>query len=450
MADDRFRDSSASSSAAPGASAEDAADVIVAGAGVIGLAVAWELRRAGARVTLVDPEPASGASNAAAGMLAPAGEVQFQHDRLVPLMTASAAEYPEFIARLEAVAGSGSAGYRAAETLHCGADAADREALARRAALQEALGLGIERIAPRQARALEPALSPRLSAALRAPGDRQTDPRRLCRALLDALAADDDALPGPPVRLLRRRAVRLLRGLRAGAGAGTASERAPGGAPVAGPAALAEPDPVEGVELDDGTRLRAAETVLAAGADSGELEGLPGTLPLRPVHGDIVRTAALGPGERPLLERTVRALVHGEQVYLVPREDGSLVIGATTREDRQEKPLLGGVSRLLLNAQAVVPGVAELSIAEVSAGRRPGTPDDLPLIGRLGQARGLVVCTGHSRHGVLLAPLSARLAAALALEGLRPMPLSEADRAALAVTDPGRFGDHSEPGGHNA
>ncbi|MCM3486539.1 FAD-dependent oxidoreductase [Kocuria rosea] len=408
------------------------ADVAVVGAGVIGLATAWELRRRGRSVVVVDPEPGSGASHAAAGMLAPVSEVQYQQEPLYPLMTASAAEYPAFVAALEQSAG-GTVGHRATETLVCGVDAADRQALADLRALQGRHGMTVEPLTLRAARTLEPALSPRLSAACRIPDDHQVDPRRLVAGLLAALVAPElpdlpelPELPEPaglpaardggPTRLVHD----LATGLRRNAeGAAT------------------------GVRLAGGGMVSATWTVLAPGAGLGELEGLPEDWhpPLRPVHGDILR-ARVPAGAPELLGRTVRGMVHGVPVYLVPRADGTVVIGATSREDDLTGPSAGGVFRLLRDAQALVPGVADLELVEVLARARPGTPDDIPYLGRVrdpdgSPVPGLVVSTGYFRHGVLLAPLAARLAAQLVAGGAGTDPAADAEH--LTATDPHRF-----------
>ncbi|GGG47534.1 glycine oxidase ThiO [Kocuria dechangensis] len=416
-------------------------DAAVVGAGVVGLATAWELRRRGRSVAVVDPDPGSGASRAAAGMLAPVSEVQYQQEPLYPLMTASAAEYPAFAAAVEQAAGQ-AVGYRATETLVCGVDAADRQALADLRELQLRHGMAVEPLPLRAARALEPALSPRLSAAFRIPADHQVDPRRLVAALLTALAAPSLSGPGPsgaalsgsslsdparevaddggPAHLVRERATALRYGV--------------DGA-------------VAGVVLADGRQVVAAETVLSPGTGIGALDGLPRTcrLPLRPVHGDILR-ARLPAGTPELLERTVRGLVHGVPVYLVPRADGTLVIGATSREDDLEGPSAGGVFRLLRDAQALVPGVADLELTEVMARARPGTPDDIPYLGRVRapdgeHVPGLVVSTGYFRHGVLLTPLAARLAAQLVTGEPGADPAADAEH--LATADPHRFDLHA-------
>lgn len=410
-------------------SSHTSVDCVVVGAGVIGLSTAWELRRQGLRVAVVDPDPGGGASRAAAGMIAPASEVVYQQHALYPLMTASAAEYPAFVRDIEAAAEVDVA-YRSTETLVCAATPADRQALADLQAYQRQQGMDVEQLTTRAARALEPALSPRLAAAFRAAGDHQVDPRRLVAGLLAAL---DSGEHRGSTMVVRQRAVALLHGA---------------------------DGHVHGVRLADGSRIMAAETVVATGlgGQDGLVEHL--RLPLRPVHGDILRMRAPA-GTPPLIERTIRGLVHGVAVYLVPRADGEIVVGATSREDGMPGVNAGGVFRLLRDAQALVPGSQDLVLEEVMARARPATPDDLPFLGRCrsddgGEMRGLVVSTGYFRHGVLLAPLAARLTAGLVtgsrtaggpVEGApvtgrsaagRP-PDSDSDAIALAAIDPHRF-----------
>ncbi len=355
-------------------------------------------------------------------MLAPVSEVQYQQQALYPLMSASAAEYPGFVETLERDSGK-SVGYRVTETLVCGVDIADRQGLTDLSQLQQRHGMAVEQLPLGEARSLEPALSPRLSAVFRAPADHQVDPRRLVAGLLRVLTGQDGTARPPDGStdgglgcVRRERAKALLRNRRGA---------------------------VAGVMLANGQQILAAETVLAPGLGAEGFEGLPANcrLPLRPVHGDILR-ARLPPGARPLIERTVRGLVHGVAVYLVPRTDGTVVIGATSREDDQSGANAGGVFRLLRDAQALVPGVVDLELMEVMARARPGTPDDVPYLGRVrghggGFVPGLVVSTGYFRHGVLLAPLAARLAAQLITGETGAEP--DIDAAHLAATDPQRF-----------
>jgi len=154
--------------------------------------------------------------------------------------------------------------------------------------------------------------------------------------------------------------------------------------------------------------------VLAAGWQSGTLAGLPAdaTPPVRPVKGQILRLrptpATLAAGlPAGLLARTVRGIVRGSSVYLVPRLSGELVIGATQEELGPDiRVTAGGVWELLRDARTLVPGITELELVEAVAGLRPGTPDNAPVLGP-SQLPGLVLATGHFRSGVLLAPVTA-------------------------------------------
>lgn len=380
-------------------------DVIVVGAGVVGLATAWELCCRGLSVVVIDPAPAMGASRAAAGMLAPAGEVKFQQAALYPLMKASAAEYSDFVERLEVRAGI-AAGYRRSETLLVAADRADLAELEALQTVQEAQSMPVERMSTRAARALEPALSPRISGAVRAPGDHQIDPRRLATALQVGVEASGSTFVRDSVRSV------------------SVASRGD-----------------HSVQTASGETISAPAVVLASGLGLADIAGCPSSLqlPLRPVYGDILRTQ-LPAGAPQLLERTVRGVVNGAPVYLVPREDGEIVIGATSREDFRPAPSAGGVWRLLDDARRLVPGVADLEFVEALARARPGTPDDLPYVGQVREpsgepVRGLFVSTGHFRHGVLLAPLAARLVSSLIAGDL---PATDADASHLAAMDPHR------------
>jgi glycine oxidase len=381
------------------------ADVAVIGGGVIGHGIAWEARRSGRSVVLVDDGPGSGASWAAAGMLAPVSELHYQEEDLLGLMLEASRRWPQFAADLAAAAGAGP-GYLTTATLAVGADAADRRALMDLREVQQAHGLTVEPLTVREARLREPLLSPGIACALDTPADHQVDPRRLIACFRSALAA------------------------RAGEDGGV--EGAEGGFALADKAMALEwtGGAVTGVRLAGGGSVRAAETVLASGMAAPALDNLPAglRLPLRPVHGDILRLAV--PRHlRPLLTSTVRGLVRGVPVYIVPRDDGTVVIGATQREDSLAAGdgaassagggvSAGGVYQLLRDAQVLLPAVAELELLECTARARPATPDNAPLLGRVGAARGehvpgLIVATGFFRHGVLLTPAAAAICRSL-------------------------------------
>ncbi|GAA0242393.1 glycine oxidase ThiO [Actinomadura nitritigenes] len=356
--------------------------IAIIGAGVIGLATAWRAAQGGAAVTLVDPAPASGASSVAAGMLTPVSELSYGEEPLLRLGLASRDRYGAFAAELAEATGLDT-GYRDDGTLQVAFDADDLKVLEDLRAFQESLGIPVEALTGRECRRAEPMLAPGVRGGLLAPEDGSVDPRRLAPALLAA----GERLG---VRLVRRRAKGLL----------------------------VERDAAAGVLLDDGTEVRADRVLLAAGPWSGDLEGLPaGTVPpVRPVKGQVIRLRT----PVPFLRRTTRGLVKGSSVYLVPRADGEIVIGATQEElGFDTRVTAGGLWELLRDARELLPGLTELEFAEVTAGLRPGSPDNAPLMGPTGLP-GLYLGTGHFRNGILLAPVSADALAAMLLDG--PVP----------------------------
>ena len=374
-----------------------AADVIVVGAGVIGLAVSWRLAATGMQVVVVDPASGRGSSWAAAGMLAPVTEVHYGEEALLGVNLAAAARWPAFAAELESASGA-SVGYRRTGTLLVAAEDGDRAIAADLHAFMAGLGLAAEQLTRRQARDLEPALSPAVAGALWAPGDHQVDNRLLVQALEEAG---------------RRAGTRLRRD--------------------SVTAVVCEGGRVGGVTLAAGGAVEAPVVVIAAGVGSGAIGGLAdGVLPpVRPVKGQILRMTT--PPEVPTLSRVVRGMVLGTSVYLVPRLDGSVVVGATAEERGFDTTVTAGaLYQLLRDAHRVVPSVTEYVLAEASAGLRPGSPDNAPAVGTPGHGpTGLVVATGHYRNGVLLAPVTADGVLALLEEGSLP-PL-------LAPFAPDRF-----------
>lgn len=388
----------------------------VAGAGVVGLVTAWQLRLTGHAVTIIDPHPGDDASYAAAGMLAPISEVQHGQEQLWEIMTASRAEYPEFIDRLERASGQPS-GYRENGTLLIAADSGDRDAVSDLVQVQRRHGMEVQPLTSSALRRREPGLAPGLAKAWEVPSDHQVDPRQLMRCVTAALDAELDAeeFPGagPAVEWVRQTVDRV--------------ERA---------------QPIEqGILAQWGGEPRPFDrAVLSPGLGYSQIEGLPEEHPLqlRPVHGDVlrlrVRSDHLLPGETNVLHATVRARVRGRSVYLVPRNDGGLVIGASSREDGLAGTHAGSVAELLEDAITVLPAVRDMELEEITTRARPGTPDDRPFLGALTDDGAVVVSTGHHRHGILLAPLAARLTAELLNTG----ELSPSDAAAVAAMDPHR------------
>jgi glycine oxidase len=374
--------------------------VLVVGGGAIGLASAWRLAQEGAAVAVVDPEPGRGASGVAAGMLAPVTEARMGEEALLRLNLASWSRWPAFAAEVEQASGTGI-GYRADGTLVAALDADDRVALDELAARHRAMGLDVTPLRGREVRRLEPGLAPGIRAGFVAAGERSVDPPELVAALHRAAAA---------------------------AGVGFVA------AAVERIATATAGDRVTGVVLADGMVPRQVDTgtvVLAAGCMSGATGGLPDAArpPVRPVKGEIL-TLRQPPGP-PLVTRTLRGLVRGFTVYLVPRVDGRLVVGATVQERGWDtRVTAGGAYELVRDALALVPGLDDAELVGVRAGLRPGTPDDLPIIGR-SAIDGLVVATGHYRNGILLTPITAEaVAATVAGEPLPPE---------LDVCNPRRF-----------
>ncbi|MEV7003053.1 glycine oxidase ThiO [Streptomyces sp. NPDC093982] len=360
-------------------------DVLVIGGGIIGLVTAWRAAQRGFTTAVVDPEPGGGAAQVAAGMLAAVTELHYGEQTLLGLNLASARRYPDFAAELTDLTGH-DLGYRRCGTLAVALDADDRAHLRDLHALQRQSGLDSEWLSGRECRRLEPMLAPGVRGGLRVDGDHQIDPRRLSGALVAACER-----------------------------AGVVFHRA-----------WAERfdvvrDRAAGVTTADGTELRAGQVVLAAGSLSGRLPGVPDDVlpPVRPVKGQVLRLT-VPQRYAPFLSRTVRAVVRGSQVYLVPRESGELVVGATSEELGWDTTVTaGGVYELLRDAHELVPGITELPLTETRAGLRPGSPDNAPLLGPT-ELDGLSLATGHYRNGVLLTPVTGDVMAHVLATGELP------------------------------
>ncbi|MGH3832173.1 MAG: glycine oxidase ThiO [Pseudonocardiaceae bacterium] len=341
--------------------------VAVVGGGVIGLSCAWRAATAGFAVTVHDPAPGSGASHVAGGMLAPVTEAVPSEPAAFALGAAGLRRWPDFAAEL-AAAGA-DPGLRTGGTLMVALDPGDRAELDRIAEQLSRMDRAVEALSGRQARRLEPALGPRVCGALSIPEDLSVDNRALLGALLVACR---------------------------GAGVRFHAGRCP--------------------------RLPSADVVVvAAGAHSAALHPVL-CRAIRPVKGEILRlrrrAGALAPPSR-----TIRAIVGGRHSYLVPRDGGRLVLGATQREVGFDTDVTAGAVReLLTDAERVLPAIAEYTLEESAAGLRPASPDNLPVIGEL--EPGVLAATGHHRNGILLAPLTAD--AVLALLRGQPVPVDVA------------------------
>lgn len=361
-------------------------DAVVVGGGAIGLACAWRLAQRGLSVLVAERDrPGAGASGVAAGMLAPVTEAEFGEEALLRANLASAAAWPGFAAELAEVTGMAT-GYRESGALVVAADRDDAEELRRLHAFQERLGLGAEWLAPRAARRLEPRLSPRIGGAIHAPQDHQVDPGALVVALASAAErAGAEIACGLDVTAVETGAVDTAAG-----------------------------------------RIAADRVVIAAGCWSGALAEVP----VRPVKGQVLHCNTRG-GER-LCERLVRT----PRCYVVDRGDGRVVIGATVEERGFDTDVTAeGVFRLLEAAREVLPDVEELTFEGAAAGLRPGTPDNLPLVGPA-ETDGVVLATGHYRNGVLLAPLTANAVAAAVLGEEPPDEAVALSPARFEVTVP--------------
>jgi glycine oxidase len=339
--------------------------IAVVGAGVIGLSIAWRALAGGWTPVVIDPAPCRGASWVAGGMLAPVTEAWPGEEPLLELGERSLRAWPQFAAEL------GDVGLRTEGTLVAAFDAADSAQLDILAAHLASIGRDVDRLSGPQLRGLEPALSPSVRSGLSVPGDLAVDNRKLLTVLRAKIPVMEES----------------VRAVRSGA-----------------------------VELAGGSVLRCDVVVIAAGAWSRNLHPRLNSL-VRPVKGEILRLRAT-PGSLPLT-RTVRGLVESRPVYLVPRQDDEVVLGATQYEAGYDtEVIVRGVRDLLLDAERVVPGISEYRLVESAAGIRASSVDNLPLIDWL--EPGVLVATGHHRNGLLLAPITAD--AVLAMLNDEPVP----------------------------
>jgi glycine oxidase len=368
-------------------------DVIVVGGGVIGTAVAWRAARSGSTVMLIDPghdDPATSdkASLVAAGMLGPVSESVFGEQHLLALNLHAVARFPAFNAELEEAAGQ-STGLRTEGTLAVAYDNGDLAALDRLTDFRHSLGLKAERLDARECRRREPFLAPSTRGGVLAAGDLSIDNRRYLAALRKAAAAAG---------------VRTVTGTVTRVGHGHVDTVS-----------------VDTVSPGTGDQTSTArQVVIAAGHATRFIDGVPEAVrtAIRPIKGQILRLRHPG-NIPPVLTHTVRAIVQGRDLYLVPRTDGELVVGATQEERGDRDVTAGAVHDLLRDAATAVPAVSELIFAEASAGLRPGTSDNGPILGPLDDTGRLVIAAGHFRNGILLSAVTADAVTAV-LDGKEP------------------------------
>ncbi len=353
--------------------------IVVLGAGLIGLGIAFELAARGERVRVFDAgEVGRGASWAGAGMLAPYAEALDDDPAFEALCVASLAAYPAFVEALRACGGV-DARLRLDGIVTASFDPkADARSRARVARLRER-GVGARSLDAREARALEPALGPSVVGASLSDGEGSVDNRRLGRALRAACEA---------------------LGVRIDAGARDL-------------ALEADARRVLGVRTATGF-LGADVVVNALGAWAGDLPGVPpgARVPVAPVKGQMLALA--------VPRGFVRRVSWVPGAYLVPRDDGRLLVGASVERNGFDVRVTARAMRDLLDAAlAAMPALADFALAETWAGLRPGTPDGSPYLGATSVA-GYYVAGGHYRNGILLTPITATAIADVVLGIARP------------------------------
>jgi glycine oxidase len=340
-------------------------DVAIAGGGLIGGSIAFELAQAGLKVGLFDSqEPGREASWAGAGILSPAPE-NAATVTLVPIAKASMALYPTFVRDVEEISGQ-KAGYRPKGTLQALFSSDAREELSTVIALHHGLGLKAEALSARDARALEPALSEELEAGVLRPDEASVDNRALTPAVLEAARRGGvEFFPGDAAVAIRREGGRCT-----------------------------------GLELKN-EQINAEWTVISAGCFSANIEGVAPYAPVRPAKGQIAALRAD--------DLKIERVLWSEKIYLVPRNDGRIVAGATVEYTGFEKSLTAGsIQKILSAAIELAPGLEHARVEETWSGLRPDSPDHLPIIGPT-DLDGLLIATGHFRNGILLTPITARL-----------------------------------------
>lgn len=343
--------------------------MVIVGGGVIGCAIAYHLALAGSKATVIERQQvAAEASSAAAGMLVPLAETR-ERGPFLDLTLESLRLFPNEVAELEQRSGV-DIQYAASGILRVALTTADEELLKAALDRQRGLGLPMEWLGPKQTLSLEPGLTPHVLGGVYSPQESQLNSQRLTQAYADAAAACGATLrSGVQVTSLIRRGERVL-GVRTNAGA-----------------------------------IAADHVVLATGAWTRVLtQALGWNLPIRPVRGQMIALRRTGP--------PVRHMVWGAGGYLAPRADDLLFMGSTMEEVGFRKGTTASAQAWLKRtARKLMPALADAQVVSHWAGLRPGTIDHLPILGPLPGWQGLSIASGHFRNGILLAPITGRLAA---------------------------------------
>jgi glycine oxidase len=340
-------------------------DAVIAGGGLIGGAIALELARAGLHVAIFDrQQPGAEASWAGAGILSPAPEGAGMFP-LVPMGKASLALYPQYVAGLEELSGQ-EVGFRQKGTIEALFSRDARSELSTIIALHHGMGLRAEALSGDDARELEPVLSEEAEAGVLRPDEASVDNRKLTSAILEAARRSGvEIFPGESVKAILRDGGKCA-----------------------------------GLELQN-ERVEAPWTIIAAGCFSAQIDGVAPFAPVRPARGQMVSLRAD--------DLKIERVLWSDKIYLVPRNDGPILAGATVEYTGFEKKLTAaGIEKILTGAIELAPELAEAEIEETWCGLRPDSPDHLPIIGPT-DLDGLLIATGHFRSGILLTPITANL-----------------------------------------
>lgn len=358
-------------------------NIVIIGGGIIGLGIGWQLAKSGTKVTIFDRgEAGRAASWAAAGMLAPYAEVHTEEPELLQLGIESLSLYPQWVDELESDAQM-SIGYRVEGTLIVGLEPDDTHQLRHLYDAQQEFELDVKWLNGRDACEIEPALSPRVTSAIHCETDHQVDNRLMICALKNAFQKYGGVLH-------ENSSVTKI---------------------------VLENGSISAVQTDEGSQ-QCVIAILAAGCWSTQIDGIPDDMlpPVRPVKGQMLALEMEEGIEIRTVIRTVRAR-YPTSVYLVPRSDGRLIVGATSEEmGFDDRLTVGGMFELLRGAWEVVPGIYELPILESWTGLRPASRDNAPILGNT-PIDNLIYATGHYRNGILLSPITAYEITKLILTG---------------------------------